>query len=106
MNDKVVSLISLCRKAGKLVPGFDPVAQSIQDGKAVLILLAVDLSPKTRSEVAYTISKGRKPLQIIDLPYTMDELSVVLGRRSGVLAITDKGLAGAIRTAAMSNREE
>ena len=107
MNDKVLSMLSLCRKAGKLVAGFDPVAESIRSKKAHLVLLASDLSPKTRSEVAYTVNKGGSLLKIMELPHTMDQLSMVLGRRSGVLAVADQGLADAVRRAAdMTNREE
>ena len=42
--NKLLGALSLCRKAGKLTMGFDPVAESAAKGKAALVLLAADLS--------------------------------------------------------------
>ncbi len=97
-NNKVVSLLSLCRKAGRITTGFDAVIECIQDAKARLVLLAGDLSDKTRSEVQYLAGKSQYTGEILQIQETMDELSAVLGKRTGVLAITDAGLARAIRS--------
>ena len=46
-EQKLFSALSLCRKAGKLVLGFDAVTDSVYGGKAVLVLLAADASDRT-----------------------------------------------------------
>ena len=97
-NNRVVSLLSLCRKAGKLVTGFDAVVESMQDAKAQMVVLAGDLSDKTRSELHFSAGKCGYSGEILQIHHTMDELSMVLSKRTGVLAITDAGLAQAIRS--------
>ena len=97
-NNRVVSLLSICRKAGKLITGFDAVVESMQDAKAQLVLLAGDLSDKTRSELHFSAGKSGYAGDVLQVQYTMDELSMVLSKRTGVLAITDAGLAQAIRS--------
>lgn len=104
MNSKLLGLISICRKAGKVAIGFDPAAEALAAGKAALVLVTPDLSPKTRSELEYRINKGVKATEMIELPLTMDDLSAVLGKRAGILAVLDNGLADALRR--QTNREE
>ena len=95
--DNLPNLLGLIHRAGKLAIGFDPAAEALAAGKAALVLAAPDLSPKTRSELEYRINKGVKPIEMIQLPLTMDDLSAVLGKRAGILAVLDKGLADALR---------
>ena len=42
MTDKTLSLISLCRKAGRLRIGFDPVTEAVCAGEVCLVLTASD----------------------------------------------------------------
>ena len=51
MHNKLLFALSLCRKAGALVMGFDTVKDSVNQGNACLVLLASDLSPATRERV-------------------------------------------------------
>ena len=44
MNDRILSLLGLCRRAGKLVIGADPCIDSMAKSKAKLILYANDFS--------------------------------------------------------------
>lgn len=96
-------MLSICRKAGRLVVGFDVVKESIAGGKARLVVLASDVSEKTSEQITFAANRDR--VRLLPLRETMDELSVILGRRAGVLSITDKGLAQSIVKAA-ENREE
>lgn len=41
MNDRILSLLGLCRRAGKLVIGADPCIDSMAKSKAKLILYAM-----------------------------------------------------------------
>lgn len=108
MNSRVVSLLSICRKAGKLVVGFDTVKESIREGKAHLVVLAADLSPKTARQITFEAGRDPGSVRVLQLPETMFELSHILGRKAGVMSVTDAGLAGSIMQAAgkSNNREE
>ena len=46
-RDDLLFALSLCRKAGALVTGFDAVKESVFKGKAQLVLCACDASPGT-----------------------------------------------------------
>ena len=48
MPGNILFALSLCRKAGALVMGFDAVKDSVGKGKAQLVLCAGDLSEGTR----------------------------------------------------------
>ena len=48
---KAVFALSLCRKAGALVTGFDAVKESVYKGKAALVLCAQDASEVSESRV-------------------------------------------------------
>ena len=47
MNDRLLSLLGIARRAGKLTMGFDPVAEDVAKHKAKLVLTASDLSERT-----------------------------------------------------------
>lgn len=92
---KLLSTLGICKKAGKLAEGFDPVAELAGSGNACLILTAGDLSPKSEKEVARIALLNHIEHRRVSV--TMDEIWARLGRRSGILAVADEGLAGAIR---------
>jgi ribosomal protein L7Ae-like RNA K-turn-binding protein len=92
---KLLSALGICKKAGKLAEGFDPVVDMAQAGKASLILTASDLSPKSEKEVARIALETRVEHRKIDV--TMDEIWSRLGKRAGILAVADEGLAGMVR---------
>ena len=50
-NQKLFAALSLCKKAGRLVLGFDAVMDSVYRGKARLVLLAGDVSEGTAKRV-------------------------------------------------------
>ena len=106
MNHKLLGLLGICRKAGKLRLGFDPVAEGL--GKDVrLLLFSNDVSPKTKERMLHKASSFSTAS--LTLPYSADELFAGLGKRVAVLAVTDRGLAGRIaqlHTTATENREE
>jgi ribosomal protein L7Ae-like RNA K-turn-binding protein len=102
--NKLLSSLGLCKKAGKLVAGFEAVSDDIKAGKAFLVVTAADLSPKTEKEIQYITEKHL--IDHIAAPVTMDEISHWLGRRVGVLAVSDAGLARAVSMAAVRLNEE
>lgn len=89
--NKLASMLSLTKKAGKLISGFDVAKDSVEKKNAGLVLLAKDLSPKSRKEIALVCK--RSGAQIKELPLTMDEVWFATGKRAGILAVADEGLA-------------
>jgi len=64
MTDRVLSFISLARKAGKLTVGFDVTAAAAMQGKAKLILLASDLSRGTAARLEHRLELTETPLLV------------------------------------------
>lgn len=96
MEDKLLSTLGICRKAGKLFWGFDVVAEAAREGHLAIILLSADLSPKSGKEMAFIAAKHN--IEIHTAPFRMDDIQKRLGKRSGILGVADKGLAGTIKT--------
>ena len=94
MNDRLLSFLGLCKRAGKLISGADTVAKAVIEKKAILVLAADDLSPNSRKEAAFIAEKHGVPLRT--LTRSKEELSFALGRRCGIVAITDSGFADKI----------
>lgn len=89
--DKIRGMISLCKKAGRLAEGYDMAMDAAGKDKAFLILTTTDLSSKTDKELTFRLNKNTIPRR--QIPYTMDEIGMVLSKRVGVLAVCDKGFA-------------
>ncbi len=92
MNDRLLSLLGLCRRAGRLVIGADPVKEAVEGDKAFLVLSASDISQNTEKKIrASAEAKGNVEYRIIKR--TKDEISFSLGKTCATLAIIDEGFA-------------
>ncbi len=87
--EQLVAMLTLSKKANKLMMGFDVVKEAVLNQTAKLVLLANDVSPKTRKEVTFLCRN--QSVEIVTLPYQMDEIWYLLGKKVGVLAITESG---------------
>lgn len=96
MENKLLSTLGICRKAGKLVTGFDAVAEAAAQGDLALILLAGDLSPKSGKEMRFVAAKH--DTEVRSAPFAMEDIHRRLGKRSGILGVADQGLANTIKT--------
>ena len=94
--DNILATLGLCRRAGKLICGFDAVMGEVKDngGKVGGVLIASDLSEKTKKEVRFGCSKAG--VGVTEIPETLDELKQATGKRTGVFAVLDDGLYGSI----------
>lgn len=89
-NNKLLGAIGICRKAGALYMGFDSVKDNVLSGKAVLVLTASDISPKTLKRVNMFCEDI---VQVAPLPLTQFELSGVTVKPTAVLGVADDNLA-------------
>ncbi|MGN0550297.1 MAG: L7Ae/L30e/S12e/Gadd45 family ribosomal protein [Acutalibacteraceae bacterium] len=95
MNDKILSLLGLCRRAGRLTMGSDAVKDSIAKGEAKLVILAGDASKRTEKDVMYIT--GQYKTDLIKLNRTKDEIGAAVGKYTAVIAINDSGFAGRLK---------
>lgn len=90
-REKWLNLLTICRKAGRMVPGFDPAKEEIVSGRAKGVFITKDISPKTEKEVLFFC--GRKNITVTKTDFTMEDIQKAVGRRAGVLAVCDEGFA-------------
>lgn len=91
MSSNKLGLLSMCRKAGKLKLGMDMVKSSCKSGEAVVVLTASDFSPKSLKEVKFTCNRENVPVYSLEM--SMDDILYGLGKKVGVIAVTDSGFA-------------
>ncbi len=94
--NKLLFALSLAKKSGKLVVGFDAVKSAVIHGNAYIVLLAEDLSEKTVKRVNYFCEDLT---EVHNTGLTQFEISQVAGRLTGVLAVADENLAILARNA-------
>lgn len=90
MNDKLLSLLGLCRRAGRLAAGFEQTLQAISQKQAALVLVTADTAPRTEKEVRF---KSNHSLPVIRITRTKEEVSHAIGTAAGTVAVTDEGFA-------------
>ncbi len=92
-----MTTLGLCRRAGKLVIGFDAVLEELASpkSKAAGIILAEDVSPKTEKEIHFAAEKYGS--EVLKAPFTMDEALEAIGKRAGIFLVLDKGLYSSIK---------
>ena len=79
MNNKI-GLVTMCRKAGKLVMGMDMVKDACNTGKACAVI---------------KFNCYKNGIKLYSLGMTMDDIHFGLGKRTGVIAICEGGFAKA-----------
>lgn len=97
MNNKVLSLVGLATKAGKVVSGEFSTEKSVKTGKGFLVLLAEDSSENTKK-------KFRNMCDFYEVPMYLLSDKESLGRAMGKefrasAAIQDENFAKAIEKA-------
>ena len=94
MNDRLLSFLGLCKRAGYLISGADTVVRSMKDHKALLVLTADDFADNSRKSVAKAAEEYGVPMK--PLRRSKEELSFALGKHCGVVSVTDRGFADKI----------
>ncbi|MBR6228206.1 MAG: ribosomal L7Ae/L30e/S12e/Gadd45 family protein [Eubacterium sp.] len=82
-------------RAGKLVSGEFMTEQAIRDGKAELVIIAMDASEGTKKKFTDSCRYYRVPILYV---YDKETLGQSIGKRERAsIAILDRGFAGSIR---------
>ena len=95
MNDKILTLLGFARKSGNLSFGADSVKESLKRSKAKLVIIASDISEKSRKEIRFFASQNNIP--VIDTDYDIETLSHATGKKGGIISVNEKGFADAIK---------
>ena len=91
----VLTLLGFASKAGKLQFGMDAAVNSLKKKRAMLIVTAQDLSEKSKKEILFYAKGNNTP--VITLPdCDIETLSKAVGKRAGIIAVSDEGFAKAI----------
>jgi ribosomal protein L7Ae-like RNA K-turn-binding protein len=91
MNEKLLHLLGIARRAGRLSLGNEAAVEALRKGHTRLILFASDLSPRTIGGVEFAAKE--EGVAAVQINATMDEISMALGKRTGVVAVNDSGFA-------------
>ena len=93
--ERILSMIGLARKAGRVEPGEEPVGAAARAKKARIILVASDAAPSSLRRAASFAQAGGCPL--VPLEADKEQLGRCLGKTSvAMAAVTDIGFADAI----------
>lgn len=91
MDDKLLGLLGIARKGGKLMIGFEMCSEAIEKSRAKLIIVASDTAKRTEKELRF--KAGERPVEIIRISADKFNLSRAIGTSAGVIAVCDEGFA-------------
>ena len=91
MNDSALSLLGLCRKAGRLSLGHDACKQSLNGGTAQLCVICSDASKRLEEEITFLAQKAGVTLYGVD--YTQLDIRQATGFKASVFTVDDAGFA-------------
>ena len=97
-NSKLLSLLGLAKKAGKLSLGHDAVIEAIGRRKAHLIVLAADASERIEREMKREIAFRQSDIPLIRISETMADMGHALPHKVGVVSVNDASFAKAVLT--------
>lgn len=93
-TDRVLSMLGIARRAGKLDAGFDLACERIAYEKAKLAVAAADISEKTFKNLKFEADKMNVPCRRLET--NMKETGKACGIKAGIAVVTDEGLANAV----------
>lgn len=93
-KDKVLSMVGLATRAGKVASGEFSTEKAVKRGKAVLVLVAGDASENTKKMFTNMCAFYKVPLRIYG---TKETLGRAMGKEyRASIALLDRGFAGSV----------
>lgn len=95
-KDKILSMLGLARRAGRLSMGHDAVIGSVRAKKAKLVLVCAEISQGTKKDIEFTVNKfsPHTPVAIADI--AVGEIYSACGYKAGVVAVNDENFSNRI----------
>ena len=111
VNSNTLGFLGLLRRAGKITIGCDPVCDSMEKGKAAVILMAEDISANTKKTVqkrakAYSPHNAEPAPHIYIIKCSKDELTRAVGKTAAVISVDDEKAAAAVVQKLADDKEE
>lgn len=106
MQNKVLNLLGIARRAGHIAIGFDAVKALVVSGRAQFVVLAADRSPKTEKELRYAAQESSCPIRAIDADKEALAHALGLQKPVAVAATDDRGFAAAMLKACGTDTKE
>lgn len=94
MNDKFLALLGFAAKSGNISFGANNVKESLKRKKAKLVIVANDISEKSRKEIRFFAENAQ--IELINVNYDIAALSHATGKKGGIISINEIGFANAI----------
>ena len=105
MNERLLSLLGLARRAGKLSMGFDASAEAMRRGEAALLLLSDDLSERTNKSIRSVAEQYN--ISVVCCGCGMDAMGHAAGRKkTGIITVCDNGFAEKMKALCAENSQE
>lgn len=102
-QQKIINLLTVCIKAGKVVKGFDSVCGEIKKGNVSCVMTAADISPKSLKETAFIC--GKFGVKLLETPLTKETIGLISGKQAAVIAVCDPGFARKFVQLSMENSQ-
>lgn len=100
-KNKVLGMLGISAKAGKVVCGNDATIEDIEKHKVKLVIVAEDASEKTKKNIRYVCEKNK--VQILEFG-NIDEISKTIGKiNKAIIGIKSKSLSEAIEKLIKNN---
>lgn len=94
LNDKTLSMVSLCAKAGKIASGEFMTEQKVKEGRAYLVIVAGDASDNTKKNFKDMCSYYKVPILLYG---SKESLGHAIGKEiRASMAVLDEGFAKSI----------
>lgn len=95
-NERILSLLGLARRAGKISIGHDAAIGAIVKNKAKLCVMSRDSSERLKKEFSHACEFQNKNIALIILSEDMLSFSKAVGCKCAVLTVDDEGFANKI----------
>lgn len=94
-NNRILSVLSLAQKAGRVASGEFAVEQSVKEGSACLVIVAEDASENTKKKMTNMTDYYEVPLSFYA---DKEQLGGCIGKEyRSMVAVKDPGFADSIR---------
>ena len=98
-KQKILNLLGLARRAGKVVAGEEMVLKQLRKQKLALVLVASDCGLATRKKIT---DKCQSYQVNLCEQFTKIELSIAIGQKRSIIALNDVGFAKKIQSLLVS----
>lgn len=88
-SEKILSMMGLARRAGKLSMGHDMALQALIKKKAKAVIICQDASPRLIKEFKAFLENNNIDVPLFVIKFTMDEIHFSLGYKAAVMTIDD-----------------